>query len=73
MDRVAGEFGESQPHPRRRVTASPSERVDGEDVCDSESLGELAAGVTALVADQVDPDEPGRLVIPVGPGADRDL
>src|SRR5665647_1323356 len=45
----------------------------GEDVCDSEGLGELAAGVTALVADQVDLYEPRRLLIPVGPGADRDL
>src|SRR5665647_3652717 len=33
----------------------------GEDVCDGEGLGELAAAVTALVADQVDLHEPRRL------------
>ena len=45
----------------------------GENVCDREGLSELAAGVTALVADQVDLHEPRRLLIPVRPGTDRDL
>ena len=43
------------------------------DVDGAERVGELAARVAALVADQVDLEEAGPGVIPLGEGAHRDL
>ena len=45
----------------------------GGDVGHGQRAGEVAVVVPALVADQVDLDEPGPVLIPVGPGPDRDL
>ena len=43
------------------------------DVGEGEREAELAARVAPLVADEVDLDEPGFVLVPLGPGADRDL
>ncbi|WP_200837455.1 hypothetical protein [Ruania rhizosphaerae] len=40
---------------------------------DGEGVGVLSQGVAALVADQIDLDEPRHGVVPLRPGADRDL
>ena len=45
----------------------------GGDIGDGQRASVLTGGVAAVVADQVDLDEPGHRVVPVRPGADRDL
>src|SRR5450830_818962 len=42
-------------------------------VGDAQRVGELAAGVAAFVADEVDLDEDGPVLVPLGAGAHRDL
>src|ERR1035441_893986 len=51
----------------------PAAGPTGENVSNGEGEAELAARVASLVADQVDFDEPGHILAPLGPGADRDL
>src|SRR5664280_2879153 len=61
-------------HPDRRLVLDRS--VDGPtggDVSNGKGKAELATGVAALVADQVDLHEPRQILGPLGPGADRDL
>jgi hypothetical protein len=48
-------------------------RPAGRDVGDRQGVAVIAEGVAAFVPDQVDLDEPGHGVVPLRPGADRDL
>src|SRR5674476_1687430 len=61
-------------HPDLRLVLHRS--VDGPtggNVSNRKGEAELATGVAALVADQVDLHEPRQILAPLGPGADRDL
>ena len=59
-------FGRFVPH-------GPVHRPAGGDVGHREGEAELAEAVAALVADQVDLHKARDRVVPLGPGADRDL
>ena len=73
-----GELGndvlEGLEHPDGRLVLDRAvDRPARGDVGDREGETELAARVAPFVADQVDFDEPGRVLVPLGPGAYRDL
>jgi hypothetical protein len=76
---------ESGPRKRRSAAAAPDEMtrahgrlriataLDSPRAGQAERAGVLTCGVAALVADQVDLNEPRHRVVPVRPGPDRDL
>ena len=70
----AGDVVERGEHPFAGLVGHAAVlRPAGGDVGDGQRVGVLTGGVAAVVADQVDLDEPGHRVVPVRPGPHRDL
>src|SRR5450759_5548161 len=73
--------GQAAAHVEQRLEGPPAGAVTHDahlgpaagHVGDAERVGELAAAIAALVADQVDLDEAGLSLVPLGEGAHRDL
>jgi hypothetical protein len=83
LSQVDAEQGEGQAgaHVEKRLEGPPAGAVTHHarfgpaagHVGAAEAVGELAARIAALVADQVDLDEAGAALVPLGEGAHRDL